>query len=95
MRRAAKKDANHHEIADGLRADGWSVLDLSTAGNGVPDVVIGKPGRAVLVEIKADDKAKLTPKERAVRANWDGPYIVAWSLDDARAKLKAIFGEAA
>ena len=89
-RRAARKDGNHNEIADGLRFDGWSVLDLSSAGNGVPDLAIGKPGFACLIEIKRDGKAKLTPKEQAVKDRWDGPYIVAISLEDARQQLKAL-----
>ena len=89
MRRAAKKDGNHNEISDGLRSDGWSVLDLSTAGNGIPDLAVGKPGIACLVEIKRDEKAKLTPKEQAVKDRWEGPYIIATSLEDAREQLKA------
>jgi hypothetical protein len=90
MRYAAKKDLNHNDIGDGLRADGWSVLDLSRAGGGVPDMAIGKPGIAVLVEIKRDEKQKLTEKEQKMRDNWEGPYILTSSLEDARAQLAAL-----
>lgn len=92
MRRAAKKDANHNSIADGLRAAGWSVLDLSHAGRGVPDMAVGKPGIAVLVECKDGSKPpsdrKLTPAEQRVLEQWTGPYIVALSLEDAMAQLE-------
>lgn len=91
-RYACRKDENHNDIADGLRSDGWSVLDLSRAGGGVPDLAVGRHSLAVLVEIKRDGKAALTPKEQAVRDRWDGPYIVVISLDDARQQLAALRG---
>lgn len=58
----------------------------------MPDVVVGKPGICVLIEIKADHKAPLTPKEQAVKDNFDGPLIVVWSLEDARQKLAGLYG---
>ena len=77
-----------------MRRLGWSVLDLADAGDGVPDYVVGKPGLAVLVEVKDGNKIpskrKLTEKEQKVRDNWDGPYIVALSGEDAAAQLIAL-----
>ena len=91
MRRAARRDANHVEVGDFLRALGWSVLDLASAGNGTPDYVVGKTGYACLVEVKDGNKVpskrKLTEKEQKVRDRWDGPYIVALSGEDAAAQL--------
>lgn len=91
MRRAARRDANHKDVGDYLRALGWSVLDLASLGNGCPDIVVGKPGFACLVEIKdgslPPSARKLTEKEQTVRDNWDGPYIVALSGEDAAAQL--------
>ena len=91
MRRAAKKDANHNSIGDYLRSLGWSVLDLSSAGNGIPDMAVGKPGFAALVEVKDGSKPpsarRLTPDEARVRANWEGPYVLATSGEDAAAQL--------
>ena len=93
-RRAARKDQNHNDIADGLRSAGYSVLDLSQAGNGVPDIAVGKPGFACLVECKDGSKPpserKLTPAQERVLKNWTGPIIVALSLEDALMKLEAL-----
>ena len=36
-----RKDANHKAIADALRAIGCPVMDLSHAGNGVEDLLVG------------------------------------------------------
>lgn len=47
MRRAARVDANHAEIARTLRRLGWAVHDTSGVGGGFPDLVIGKAGRVV------------------------------------------------
>lgn len=92
MRRAAKKDLNHNDIAGYLRSLGWSVLDLSTAGNGIPDLAVGKPGFAAIVEVKQTVKHKLTPKEQAIRDRWEGPYLVVTSPQDAEEQLNALYG---
>ena len=89
MRRAAKKDLTHDSIADGLREDGWSVMELHQAGGGIPDLAIGKPGIAVFVECKSGAEKKLTKDQIRVKNNWTGPYIVAISLEDAREQLRA------
>ena len=67
-RHARRVDANHGDIRDGLRADGWDVLDLSGAGDGIPDLCVYiKPGIPHFLEIKDGDKPlsaqKLTPKQ--------------------------------
>jgi hypothetical protein len=86
MRRAAKKDGNHNEIADHLRSLGWSVLDLSRVGDDCPDAAVGRPGFMALVEIKMPGE-KLTPGQEAFRRErWDGPWI-ATSPDQIAAEL--------
>lgn len=91
MRRAARRDANHVEVGDFLRNLGWSVLDLADAGDGVPDYAVSKGRFAALVEVKDGNKVpskqRLTPKEQRVKDNWQGPYIVALSGEDAIVKL--------
>lgn len=54
MRYGAKKDANHVEIVAAMRLCGLSVLDVSTLGCGVPDLIVFIPqmGEIRLVEIK-------------------------------------------
>lgn len=70
MRHAKRTDANHSHIRDGLRDLGWSVGDLSGAGDGVPDLVVRiSPGFPHFLEIKDGGKPlsaqKLTAKQEA------------------------------
>lgn len=92
--RAMRKDANHAEIGDGLRKLGWSVLDLAQYGVSV-DYAVSKPGFASLLEVKDGDKPpsarKLTEKEQKLRNNWEGPYVMAVSLEDAAGQLLALW----
>lgn len=91
MRRAARKDANHQSVGDYLRNLGWSVLDLSHAGEGVPDYAVSKDRFAALLEVKDGNKApserKLTPAQEKVRENWQGHYVIALSGEDAAVQL--------
>lgn len=95
MRRANRKDANHGEISDHIRSLGWSVLDLAQHGLSV-DLAVGRPGMAALVEIKDGSKPeserRLTEKEIALRKNWEGPYLVVTSPEDAEGQLNALAG---
>jgi hypothetical protein len=92
VRRAARRDANHVEVGDFLRAHGWSVLDLADCGDGVPDYAVSKEKFAALVEVKdgslSPSKRQLTPKEQQVKDGWQGPYVIALDPEDALAKLE-------
>lgn len=94
-RRAAKKDANHNSIGDHLRSLGWSVLDLSKAGDGIPDMAVGKPGYAALVECKdgskPPSKQRLTEDQQRIVNEWEGPYVVALSPEDAERQLEGLY----
>lgn len=58
-RYARKVDTNHGAIRDGLRAAGYEVLDLSAAGQGVPDLAVRiGPGKSVWLEVKRPDIKK-------------------------------------
>lgn len=89
--RAKRRDANHKAIGDGLRNLGWSVLDLADHGDGVPDYAVAKDGWAALLEIKNPEGSPshraLTPAEQKVKDNWQGPYVIAFTLEDALAQL--------
>lgn len=67
MRRAAKTDANHAEIARAFRRCGWWVVDCSRMGQGFPDLMIARAGRIELVEVKdgckSPSRRKLTPDQ--------------------------------
>ena len=58
MRYAARRDANDADITTAVRAAGFIVYDLGTAGQGVPDKLVVAPGFAVFLEIKTP-KGKL------------------------------------
>lgn len=60
MRYAARRDANDADITTAVRAAGFTVYDLGTAGQGVPDKLVTAPGLPVFIEIK-------TPKGRLRR----------------------------
>lgn len=81
MRLAAKKDANHNDIASYLEERGFTVLDLSRVGHGCPDMAVsftkanGEKFSAV-VEVKKPG-GKLNPAQQAVRSTWQGAYVVA------------------
>ena len=47
-----KKDNNHNEIVGYFEDKGCSVLDLSSVGNGCPDILVSINGVLTLVEIK-------------------------------------------
>ena len=94
MRYAAKVDATHQEIRDGLRKAGFSVFDASKLGAGFPDLVVGKHGRTYLIEVKTPRGSK-TAQERlgaaqaAFRDAWrGGPVLACQSLEDALFDIK-------
>ncbi len=92
--RAKKIDANHNDVADYLRAVGWSVFSTAALGSGFPDLLVGRPGFAAVVEVKDGAKPpsarKLTPDEQRFAESFTGPYIVALSGEDAHRQLMAM-----
>lgn len=92
MRRAAKKDANHNAIAEVFRAMGCSVLDLSRVGQGCPDLLVGFPHTAVLVEVKTDTGKLLDTQLRFIR-DWVGRVEVVRSEDEAIALVQRVRAE--
>ena len=99
MRRAAKRDANHTDVADHLQANGWSVLDVASLASAGCDLVVakryavGRPGFCALVEVKNGElppsARQLTTNEQEVHDGWEGAYIIALSGPDALTKLNA------
>ena len=86
MRRAAKKDSNHNEIAGTFRQLGWSWTDTHQLGNGFPDGAAGKNNRTLLVEIKdgslPPSARKLTPMEQTFHDRFKGAKAIVESVDD-------------
>ena len=100
MIRAARKDANHKEIAEYLIAHGASVGDLSQVKR-LCDIVVGYKGVNELVEIKDGSKPpsqqKLTQGEQEFHDRYTGTISIVMSTDDAdillatmKAKSKAL-----
>lgn len=88
MRRAARLDANHEAVVSALRATGCTVQSLAAVGSGCPDILVGRGGAVLLMEIKDGAKApsdrRLTPDQVRWHADWRGPpVVVVMSVDDA------------
>jgi hypothetical protein len=86
MRLAGRTDGNQTEVVAGLRARGYSVLVMSGLGKGAPDILVGRHGQNVLVELKDPARPlsgrKLTPDEKVWHANWRGQVLVATHIDE-------------
>lgn len=84
--RAKKIDVNQPALVKQLRQCGFSVAVTSQLGDGYPDIVVGKHGKNLLVEIKdpsqPPSKRKLTPDEEKFHSNWQGKVIVAMDVQD-------------
>lgn len=94
MRLAAKVDATHAEIRDGLRKCGFSVFDCSKLGAGFPDLIVGRYGVSYLIEVKSP-RGRKTAEDRlqkaqiAFRDAWKGgPVLACSSLEDALFDIK-------
>lgn len=90
--RARKTDANHTEIREALKAAGATVRDLSGAGNGIPDLLVGYQGRNLLIECK--DGKKQPSKQKLTRAqveffdSWLGQVAKVTTVEEALALLE-------
>lgn len=90
--RAKKIDANQPEIVKALRKIGCSVAITSAAGDGFPDIVVGRTDingakRNWLIEIKDGNKPpsarKLTNDQVIFHGNWNGQIDVVESAEEA------------
>lgn len=100
---ARRVDRNHSEIRDGLRAEGWDVMDLSGAGDGIPDLCInlqpgGKIGRPHFIECKDGKKPpsarKLTEAQEQWRKYCGHVTTTVTSLEEAKQALAAALSHA-
>lgn len=87
MAYAKKVDANHSIIVKTLRDLGCSVFDTSRVGGGYPDLTIGKNSKTILVEIKANEKAKYTTAQELFMMNWKGSAVARIDSVDAAIRL--------
>lgn len=74
-----RADANSNEIVDALHSVGAEVIDLSQAGNGIPDKAVYFRGKLELAEIKnGRDKMgwKYTPSQAKFRKRYSVPVLL-------------------
>lgn len=86
--KAARVDANQPEIVRALRRFGCTVQPLHTVGQGVPDLLVGRNGRNLLLEVKDGAKPPsartLTPDQVKWIDEWRGsPVYVVATVDEA------------
>lgn len=83
MRRRITRDKNHAEIVDALQKHGVDVLDLSTSGGGVADIVTHHRQKTVFIEIKCGPRAELKKTQVRFLALWSGHCGIVRTIDEA------------
>jgi hypothetical protein len=86
-------DSNQVEIVKELRRLGMEVEHLHAVGKGCPDILVGYKGKNVLLEIKRDEKAKLTPDQVLWHHSWKGQVAVVTNVIDAIKAVKEVCRE--
>lgn len=95
MRYRKRQDANQTPIAQALIQAGYSVQDMSAAGAGFPDLVVGGVDRRDglrknwVMEVKIE-RGKLNPLQKEWHETWRGPVYVVRSVDEALAVVGVI-----
>ena len=80
-------DDNQSQIVRELRRVGMDVQHLHGVGQGCPDILVGYRGRNILLEIKKDEKAKLTADQVIWHQTWRGQVAV---VSNPQAAIKAV-----
>jgi len=78
-------DHNQKDIIAALKQIGATVADLSGAGGGCPDLLIGYQGLSLLLEVKnTEGRNRVDPKQVKFHAEWrGGPIHVVRSPQEA------------
>ena len=78
-----RKDRNHAAIVAVAEAYGWQVVDLSGAGDGIPDLLVWRyPQGHQLIEVKCG-RGTLTPAQRRFQARYTMPVLYVHSVAEA------------
>lgn len=80
--RLGRADSNQPEIVRALRLIGAGVVSLASIGGGVPDLLVARHGRTVLMEVKTA-KGKLNAAQEEFRATWPGAIYTVRTPEDA------------
>ena len=83
MRKAARVDANQNQIISALRAAGAFVWII-----GLPvDLLVGYENHTFLVEIKTDEKKKLTKLQKNFFEKWSGGTLCRIDSPDSALQM--------
>jgi hypothetical protein len=74
VRKWNRIDANQTETVKALRQAGCSVAILSSIGRGIPDLLVGRNGKNILLELK---DGSLSPARRALSVD-EQKFVVNW-----------------
>ena len=98
--RKTRRDITHGPIVRALEGIGATVVDLSTLGEGKPDLIVGYRGVDRMMEVKSErenvrkdgylrtDKGAVQENQAAFAASWRGaPVIVVRSVGEALAAV--------
>ena len=97
------KDANHETIVREFMRSGADVVNLSTVGKGVPDILVGFAGFNQLVEIKLPSREGLKPtrktslslRQKGWHNSWRGRKpVVIRTHEEAESLLDELLEEA-
>lgn len=91
--RAARTDDNQAAIVKALRTAGATVQSLARIGGGCPDLLVGRRGKTLLLELKDGAKPpsarKLTGDQVVWHRDWrGGPVEVVTSVAEAIAAIE-------
>ena len=75
-----RRDKSEAEVIAAFKSQGASVSQLS--GSGIPDLVVGKNGVNILVEVKSG-KRGLNKEQRFWHNQWRGQVAVVRSAEEA------------
>lgn len=79
-----RTDKNQSEIVKVLQQVGASVHDLSQAGEGVPDLLVGYFGKNYLIEVKDENKKiRLTSAQKIFHEFWKGKVYIVQTKEEA------------
>lgn len=82
MRYAKARDINEPAIIEALEKAGCDVLRSD-----IVDLIVGRLGRSMLLEIKREGPIKLRPIQKRLRESWRGHYAIVQTAEQA---LKAV-----
>lgn len=95
---ARHADSNAKQLLEAFRAHGCSILRITCAEPGAPDLLVGRLGLDGLVELKPNvgEKRRRNPRATQVEwaARWRGrPVAVVRTVDDVAAVVGAMVAE--